>query len=171
MRTYWTIQSFEKWIEIEKEGHLTANPKFIWSEFIEAYHWLMKKMNEKIPNYQGQYPVWLWTNRPDLRKSGHLNPGEQGVLLKVEIEENRVLLSDFQAWHFVLNNWYFNLEEVEVNDSHVSQDAIEKSWEMIFYVDDLIEHPNWGKEICTLQGVTNHVNSSEITLVKKFTAR
>lgn len=169
MSTYWTIQSIEKWIEIKKRGYLTANPDFIWPEFIEAYHWLMKKMNEKIPNYQGEYPVWLWTDRPDLRKSGHLNRGERGVLLKIDIEEIRVLLSEFEAWHFVLNKWDFDLENFEDEKSNISQYELERSWEMIFNIDALTRHPNWGT--CIIQGATNHIKLSEITLVKEFTAR
>lgn len=171
MKTYWTIQSIEKWIEIQEKGYFTGNPDFVWPDFIEAYHWMMKKMNENIPNYQGEYPVWLWTERPDLRKGGHLNRGEQGVLLKIDIEKNRVLLSDFQAWHFVLMKEYFELEEIEEANRHFSQDELEKSWEMIFNIENLIQHPNWGKEVCTLQGVTNNIELGEITLVKKFTAR
>lgn len=109
MKTFWTIQSAEKWIEIQEKGYLTGNPDYICPDSIEAYHWLMTKMNEKISNYQGEHPVWVWTERPDLRKRGYLNRGEQGVVLKINIEENHVLLSDFQAWHFVLMEEYFDL--------------------------------------------------------------
>lgn len=168
MGTYWTIQSIDKWVEIENKGYFTTDPHFIWPEFIEAYHWLMKKMNDHIPNYQNEYPIWLWTERPDLRRSGHLNSGEQGVLLKIDIADNRVLLSEFEAWHFVLNRWFFDLDDPE-EESTPSQQELEQSWEMIFNFDLLTNHPNWGT--CTLQGVTNHINLSEITLVREFTAR
>lgn len=171
MGTYWTIQSFQKWEEIKRLGYLSGNKEYIWPEFIEAYHWLMGKMSEKIPNYQSEYPVWLWKNRPDLRKSGHLNRGEQGVLLKINIAENRILLSDFQAWHIVLMKSYFDLEETEKDDSSLSEDEIEKSWELIFDVGYLAQHPNWGENDSSLQGVTGSVNLNEISLVKKFTAR
>lgn len=171
MGIYWTIQSAGKWEEIQKKGVLTANPDFIWPEDLKAYNWLREKMNEKIPNGCEEYPIWLWVDRPDLRKKGHLEAGEKGVLLKIEIEDQRVLLSDFQAWHFVLNNWYFDIDGSEMDESHLTQSAIEKSWELIFDFDYLIQHPNWGENVCTVQGVTHSIKLNEITCVKEFTAR
>ncbi|WP_041096416.1 DUF3841 domain-containing protein [Bacillus badius] len=169
MGTYWTIQSAEEWDEIQRKSYLTGNPNFIYPEFIEAYQWIMKKMKQKIPSYQGEYPVWLWIDRPDLRKNGHLNPKERGVLLKINIEETRVLFSDFEAWHFVLNKWYFDLEDFESDKSDFSQQELEKSWEKIFDIDFLKQHPNWGAS--TIQGVTNRIEVNEITLIKEFIAR
>lgn len=171
MGTYWTIQSNEKWNEIQEKGYLTGNPNFIWLDFIEAYYWMMKKMSEYIPNYKGEYPVWLWTEKPDLRKSGYLERGEEGILLKIDIEESRVLHSDFQAWHFVLMKEYFDLEQIEEDNRQFVQSELEKSWEMIFNIDYLISHPNWGERVCTIQGVTNYIDLSEITLLKKFIAK
>ena len=169
MGTYWTIQSSEKWNEIQEKGYLTGNPNFIWSDFIGAYHWMMKKMSEYIPNYKGEYPVWLWTEKPDLRRKGALNRGEEGILLKIDIEESRVLHSDFEAWHFVLNKHYFDLEQIEEDNREFDQSEIEKSWEMIFDINSLNGHPNWGE--CTIQGVTNYIDLNEITFVRKFIAK
>ncbi|KYG92026.1 MULTISPECIES: DUF3841 domain-containing protein [Metasolibacillus] len=171
MSTYWTIQSEDKWKEIQEKGCLIGNPEFIYPEFVDAYNWLKKRMKEKLPNYNNEYPIWLWIDRPDLRKSGHLEAGEKGILLKIDIEDNRVLLSDFQAWHFVLNKSYFDLENIENDNSDYTQFELEKSWELIFDIDYLARHPNWGEKECTLQGVTNHIKLNEISLVKKFTAR
>lgn len=169
MGIYWTIQTIEKWNEVKNSSYLLGVHDHIWPDFIEPYHWMMKQMDEKIPNYKGEYPIWVWTDRPDLRESGHLNKGDRGVLLKIEIEDHRVLLSDFQAWHFVLNKWYFDLEDFENDNSHFSQYEMEKSWEMIFNIDFLTQHPNWGT--CTLQSVTGKVMLKEITLEKEFIAR
>lgn len=66
MGTYWTIQSSEKWNEIQQKGYLIGNPNFISSDLIEDYHWMMKKMSKYIPNYKGEYPVWLWTEKPGI---------------------------------------------------------------------------------------------------------
>lgn len=55
--------------------------------------------------------VWAWYRfqgtakpRPDLRGSGFADPGTELTLLTLEVPESRVLLSDFDAWHCVLNN-------------------------------------------------------------------
>ncbi len=56
-------------------------------------------MKRRLPIYTGEYPIWLWPNRPDLRRSAYLERGKKGVLLKVEVELDAqdVLLSEFQA--------------------------------------------------------------------------
>jgi len=43
---------------------------------------------------------------PDLRSCGHLPRGIPGIRLELEVEEERVLLSDFSMWHAVLNQTY-----------------------------------------------------------------
>ena len=175
MGTYWTIQSFEKWLEIQEKGYLIGNPDFVDPDFVDAYNWLIKKMNEKnIVNNQGECPIWLWTERPDLRKKGYLPSKKQGVLLKINIEDSRVLLSDYEAWHFVLNNWYFNIdmEEDEIDEMYekgISRSELEESWELIFDLDYLNNHPDWGPRL--IQGITNKISLSEITLVKTFIGR
>ena len=37
---------------------------------------------------------------------GHLPKGERGVRLELQVADDRVLLSDFDLWHYVLNYWY-----------------------------------------------------------------
>lgn len=103
------------------------------------------------------------------RKTGYFKRGKEGILLKIDIEESRVLHSDFEAWHFVLNKHYFDLEQIEEDNRQFVQSELERSWEMIFNIDRLTEHPNWGE--CTIQGVTNLIDLSEITLVRKFIAK
>ena len=76
------------------------------------------------------------------KRAAHLGKGEKGVLLKVELDEEDVLLSHFQAWHIVLSRSYFELE-VNEDEPQYNKDEIEKSWEMIFELDILEQHPNW----------------------------
>ncbi len=169
MATYWTIQMMDKWDEVQSLGYLIGDEKYIWGDFIEPYHWMMGQMKKRLPNYTGEYPIWLWTNRPDLRRSAHLERGEKGVLLKVELDEQDVLLSEFQAWHFVLNRTYFELEGDE-DELVIEKDEIENSWEMIFELDVLKQHPNWGPTF-HLQGVTGKIPIDKIKLVRDFIAR
>ena len=59
-------------------------------------------------------PIWVWVRpKPDLRQAGYLQRGRKGVLLELEIDSHRILLSDFDAWHCVLNHWYLALTEYE----------------------------------------------------------
>jgi hypothetical protein len=57
-------------------------------------------------------PIWCWVQwhgpsrpRPDLRHRGHLPRGVRGMRLELEIDADRLLCSDFDLWHFVLNDW------------------------------------------------------------------
>ena len=68
MGIYWTIQSIEKWEEVKNSSYLLGVHEHIWPEFVEPYHWMMQQMDEKIPNYKGEYPIWVWSDRPDLRE-------------------------------------------------------------------------------------------------------
>ncbi|MBY7114874.1 DUF3841 domain-containing protein [Bacillus sp. 17RED48] len=170
MSTFWTIQSVEKWNEVKSIGCLTGTSDHVWPEFIEPYKWMVQQMNLRVKNYtQEGYPIWLWANRPDLRRCGHLGKGERGVLLKIEIDDERVLLSDFEAWHFVLNGVYCNIEAEDDNNLDLSPESIQKSWEKIFDLDYLYNHPEWNN--CIIQGVTSKVFLHEITLAKEFTSR
>ncbi|MBM7604947.1 hypothetical protein JOC75_002951 [Metabacillus crassostreae] len=146
MGIYWTIQSAGKWEQIKRLGYLEGERKYIWPEFIEPYLWMMNQMNSKLKNYdQNNYPIWLWMIRPDLRRSGHLNKKEKGVLLKINIDEDRVLLSDFQAWHFVLDGVYCNIEAREEAELTLTSESIIKSWEKIFDLHYLESHTEWGE--------------------------
>ena len=57
-----------------------------------------------------QVPIWCWCQwrgerrrMPDLRHCGHLPRGTRGVRLGLELAEARLLRSDFELWHYVLN--------------------------------------------------------------------
>lgn len=169
MATYWTIQTISKWWEVQSLGYLTGNRAYIWEEFVEPYHWMMEQMGKRISNYAGEYPVWLWTERPDLRRSGHLEKREQGVLLKIELDPKDVLLSDFQAWHIVLNHSYLSLY-CDDNDQTYSADELRKSWDLIFEIDQLNHSEAWGGTLY-LQGVTGKIMANQLTLTKTFIAR
>jgi hypothetical protein len=131
---------------------------------------MMDQMQKHLPNYLGEYPIWLWTKRPDLRKSAHLPKGEPGVLLKVEIDNNRVLLSDFQAWHFVLSDTPFTFDDIIENPNIVVNiNSKEESWQSIFDFKLLQNHPDWGE--ITYQGVTGALHLDEVKFIKLFRAR
>jgi hypothetical protein len=72
------------------------------------------------------------------------------VLLSLDVEDNRVLLSDYDAWHFVLNYWYLakprqaQLFERQLHakgldfyrhkplPDKLAHDQLQASWEQIF---------------------------------------
>ncbi|MCD5407731.1 DUF3841 domain-containing protein, partial [Candidatus Bipolaricaulota bacterium] len=110
----WTIQPVEVLERLEAERVLYADPSRIPEEFRHAYDWMRTQMERRIPGYGGHYPWWGWHSpRPDLRRSGHLPQGTRGVRLELELDPAEMLLSDFDAWHVVLNRGYLALSEDE----------------------------------------------------------
>ena len=162
MGKYYTIQSIEGWKEAQRIGYLVGNPDYVWDDFSDPYQWMMRQMNKRILSYEGEYPIWVWTERQDLRRSGYFKSGIRGVQLELNIPDEKVLLSDFNAWHFVLNNDSLLIDDEE----NISK---EESWERIFDFDFLVNQLEWGD--IDPQGVTGKVLLSDIKLIKEFTSR
>ena len=98
----------------QRVGALKGDGRFVWKEFRPAYRWMRRQMAERLGDCRGQYPVWAWLQpKPDLRRGGHLPQGMIGVRLEFIVPAQEVLLSDFSAWHMVLNDGYLALSEGE----------------------------------------------------------
>ena len=154
----WSMQPLEVYNEIMKKGYYVCNPKKSElireeSNFRIAYNWLIKEMVKRIgyPPKGVQYPVWAWAvyngrnHKPDLR-TGQLKPGQEGVCIELEIPENQLVLSDFDAWHSVLNDSFSDTSknEMEWEKQHDWFDSLpyeerqivkEKSWQNIFNIE------------------------------------
>lgn len=153
----WTIQPFEVWEELNRKGYFICDPKkadYIsdkeWN-FKESYDWLVNQMELRIGRRPKgvSYPIWAWYMRdwkhkkPDLRNVGLGTKGEKSVCIEIEIPNNQVVLTDYDAWHYVLNNWYFDNStcEEEWEKLHNKFDKLsnekqkivrEQSWQKIF---------------------------------------
>lgn len=188
----WTVQPLDAYEVLMKNNILTCNP--LLSEniqdfhFGEAYNWLIKEMTSKIgPPPKGvEYPIWAWHTmnwkhkKPDLRESGYLARGQKAVLLELEIPDDQVVLSDFDAWHFVLNKWYYsdakNEEESDKADAEFEalpenekQVALENSWKNIF---DITPFENdWTVKGRYVQATFWELKTEYIKKTQFFTAR
>jgi hypothetical protein len=172
MKTYWTIQSIEKWNKAKELGCLEGDKEFVDEEFFKPYYnWMMEQMKLRLPNYNGEYPIWLWTEKPDLRQR-HMNKGEKGVLLEVNINENNVLLSDFMIWNAVLNDAFLYIDEKEKKDYEEGKSLItkEQSWERIFDFELLKTMTGW-THLDKIHGVASRIDVGNIKLVKEFVSR
>ena len=109
----WTIQTKETWAHAEESGVLECTDidadKGVDSEFRPAYDWMVGQLEQRVKNYPcNKYPIWAWHHpKPDLRRSGHLPRGTSGVRVEFLVSSDRVLLSDFEAGHGVLNFDFF----------------------------------------------------------------
>lgn len=146
----WTIQPEEVYEQILRDGKyiLDEDKSSNCKDFNQAYSWLKKQMDIKgIKNDNNL--LWAWHtfngkhHKPDLRYSAYDTRGTKSVCLELEIPDERVLLSDYNAWHYVLNDSYLDMStnEEEWNKErdwfdHLPfderQKVKEESWQRIF---------------------------------------
>lgn len=181
----WTVQRPQALDLAKKRGYLAGDGRRIWSLFRPAYNWLRQQMRLRIHGCQGHWPIWAWESKPDLRQGGLDTRGTKCVLLTLEIPAERVLLSDFQAWHFVLNGWYLPLTQQEEklfepgrdhywdpksNLTSKEKKIIATSWERIFDLKKIYQSPGFQGDR-DVQAVTESVQLSEIIAIREFIAK
>ncbi|MGR6981615.1 DUF3841 domain-containing protein [Testudinibacter sp. P27/CKL/0425] len=148
----WTVRPESDFILLEKQGFYTADSQFVLPEWKDAYQWMSYHLAQKTPAPAGiDVPVWAWQqaqgnkrSKPDLRYGGYLEKGVRGVRIEFMIPEEQVLLSDFDGWHAVLNNFCFSLDDAEYDyherlENELSASEFEQikqqSWLRIFDLD------------------------------------
>lgn len=116
----WTYQYAEVYHNIIKNGFHRVSEEFVDDEFKPNYDWLVKKMEECIgaPPDGVKYPIWAYARRdgidgkaPSFDDEEYGDKGDTIVLLELDIPENRILLSDMNAWDVVLLNGYYNPDD------------------------------------------------------------
>jgi hypothetical protein len=201
----WTILTRVAWEQMLRKGCLRASRRHAEKDMLPSYDWIAGQMERRlsVPRpYKTAVPIWVWVQwegqarrRPDLRGGGHLPSGTPGIRLELEVQDDRVLLSDFDLWHYVLNYWYLpkteaqgdaferklahaGLSLVGCNHSNPLPHAafrreLEESWERIF---DL----SWtdpGYRITSplkkrsIQGTLWELLATDVAAVTEFTAR
>lgn len=175
----WTVQPsavYEIWRET---GRFRSDPACADPDFRPAYDWMCNQMVLRLPPAPEGcvLPVWAWYQardasrpRPDLRASGHLPRGTKAVLLTFALPAEKVLLSDFDLWHAVLNN--HAIPETATEDGgDAGGPEREASWARIFDLDFSapgIAEPRAQKII---QATFWELPSAAITEITAFTAR
>ncbi|MGG0664937.1 DUF3841 domain-containing protein [Viridibacillus arvi] len=156
------------------EGSRTHSDHADWFE--RQYNWMVAQMKKRLPNYEGdEYPVWVWKRHPDRNGPANLRRGTRGVILKLEIPDEDILWSDFESWHFPLNEGPCTSSEEEWKEAeNWSTKEIEKSWEMIFDFEKLSNRdPDWSGTFDPewIQGVTPRITMDQVKKVTRFIAK
>ena len=124
----WTIQHHDAYKLLIKNGILNIGEDNILDNcnYKFAYDWMAVELNKKDCRPKGlRYPIWAWyqwegkRKKRDMRESGFSKRGDPMVQLEIEIPEEKVLLSDFDVYHMILNNGFIfpTVEEVEAFES------------------------------------------------------
>ena len=150
----WTIQPLIVWEILQREKVFRCDPSLCSMpepQFREKYQWLIDQMEKRIgtPPAEVIYPVWAWymqngrQSKPDLRSERWGNgPGdEQYTCIEVELPDDQVLLSDFDAWSIILLNGLLSRSEEEHDQLEDEYESLppekqrafkEKNWERVF---------------------------------------
>ena len=150
---------------------------------------MRRQMQLRILGYSGRYPWWGWARpKPDLRRTGHLPQGTRGVRLELELADDQVLLSDFDAWHVVLNRGYLALNEAEFDDFYRRFDEsvpdphawplpepwhtlIVSSWERIFDLETQAAASDWWGAVTHIQVTFECLQLRNVQHIACFVAR
>ncbi len=159
----WTVQPYCVYELIQKEGvyRCNANKSELLEieEFANAYKWISNQMKKKIgnPPQDVEYPIWAWyliegkNKRPDMRRAG-IRVTEKSVLFEIEVPDSEVLLTEFDGWHCVLND-FINYKSSYLTSDEEYESEMEK--EEAFYASlseqekELYKARSWEKIICT----------------------
>ncbi len=142
-----TIQPVEALKDLAENGRYVSDTEKVESceeagMFIEAYAWLNEHLAERIgPAPAGvKYPVWAWYKNDE--DYSHWNNGGTFVKITLDIDPDRVVLSDFDGWNCILNGCqvYLNEDEEEVFGAA----KIHKTWDRVFHSDgDYVQACFW----------------------------
>lgn len=186
----WTIQPPEVIKIIEENGEFTCDTALSenYEDFHDAYLWLIKQMDKRGIEHPKvlTLPLWAWHTfdkkhmQPNL-ECGQLGvPNEKYVCIEFEIPDNQVLLSDYNAWHYVLNrSWYDDsTNEEEWENMHAWFDSLngkkkeelrKKSWQKIFNLE--FRDSNWDSNGHYIQATFWVLKKSMIKNVTYFTEK
>jgi hypothetical protein len=190
----WTIQTKAAWDTLMTEGILRARAEHQSTDWPGAYAWMRDQMIRRIglPPLPDAAPLWGWHRwlnktqpRPDLRSIRHYwHPPGPYVLIECDLPCSAVVLSDFSAWHLVLNNRYVSVSEEDdeayeaemgryrarPDDSALAAlgERLHKSWERVIDMDALAE-PYWhGDDKRSIQACFWQISRDQVRSAKRF---
>lgn len=195
----WTIQPISWYEKLQVEGVIYGDTSLanIDKNMLFAYNWITNQMEQRISSkpFGNCTPIWAWyqyrnqiKNKPDLRCS-HLPKGTKGVRIEFEKQENEVLLSDYDLWHYPLNYWCIHDNEKEDNAfdellkneninfidrekyTPILKSKVENSWHKVF---DMNYHNNYSankKENKSIQATFWKLSLDDVVKVDFFTSR
>lgn len=167
MTVCWTMQTVEAWEEAQSLSYLQGKAEL--AMYNKEYLWMMEQMKKRLRNYSGEFPVWVWLKKPNMRGIGHFSGGTKCVRLTLDIDDKDILVSD---WHNVLNDGFNADNEQEYEDFYAGKLTIskEESWERIFDI-HRDRDPEWSGTDVRFQGTTGRVTIDKVKRVEHFVCR
>lgn len=125
--TIYSVQNEKVWELLQNQEVVYPLPISAHDDFYNAYGWMYEQMRKRdLPlNLNNGGIFW---GAIDKKETQYFT---EGVLLTMEIPRSEMIFTDFQAWHFVLNNYPFKTTE-EKDEDLFTEDEKVRSWEKIF---------------------------------------
>jgi hypothetical protein len=113
----WSILTPQAWAELQSKRRLRASRRHAEQDYLAPYTWMAEQMDRRLKTPRPSptvMPLWAWyqwdgprRRKPDLRAVRFWHPkGERAIRVECQVQDERVLLSDYELWHYVLNYWY-----------------------------------------------------------------
>jgi hypothetical protein len=180
VRVY-SFQSIAARDAAEAKGFWAGDAAFIDPDFRTPYAWMIEQMQIRIPGFSGDYPIWAYLRRPNMRQRRY---DEDAVLVVADVPRKRMLLSDYDGWHNPLYFWYWastqeemdRLEAAGLQTFGCERDItpeMKKSWEAIF---DLSERTDpdviaYNGRLDTVQATIDRIYTHEIVRITRALGR
>lgn len=172
-KTLYSVRNGEEIDSLHNSGVLQTNPNLVNKDFKKSYAWMASKLKKVHPVANIKYPLWAWEDKPTREEVLEGYTGDNLYIITFKIAPFKILGSDFQDWHSVLNNSYCAWSEKEFNNFEkrklgpVTRDfLIRKSWNRIFDYDNPKRDPDWVAEKC-IQFVFWELYLDEIVEIEK----
>lgn len=119
----WTRQHKNVLEELETHGVYRVKKEYIMQKmdnisdyFLKLYNWYVSEAEKNVPRPEGvTYPIWLSTSYDMM-----LQPSEDTVILEIEVEKQKVVITDMEKWGYVVNYWYVPLNK-EDEEKHTNE--------------------------------------------------
>ena len=184
----WTSQEEAVYNELLKTGVYRCDLNLSsMKDCREKYDWLVRQMKQRIgpPPEQVTYPVWAIYQqsdkhrKPDLRRERWAVGcnGERFACLEIEIPDQDVLLSDFDAWCMLLSDFLISDTEQEGCCLEAQYEALspsekrrmkEKNWERVFNLSPL--NNGWARRGYEIQANFWELRLEQVRDVRFFRA-
>ena len=173
---------------LQQRGRLDGYARRADRYHLPAYAWMANQMLGRIgpPPGNSKYPVWAWHTWygtkacPDLRFSAHLPPGTMGYRLTLDVPDDRVVLSDFNRWHYCLNGWYLPRSAADDKRAEALAEKLgpsewqalkEKSWQQIFDLSPPSSTTKYLGPVDSVQATLWRIDLDMLVRAQAFTAK
>lgn len=183
----WHICSKLGFYKFQESGVKRGDARYICDpSFRQPYLWMIQQMEQRlpVPRPPGAHPLWVWYRwdgvdraEPDLAEP-HGAPGDELVLIELDVPAEHTLLSDFSLWHVPLNNFLLDSDEHAVDCYIAKRDLglltesdlkrAHKSWEKIFELDFYDESWTSRPEDKSIQGCIWQVYWEQVKSYQHF---